>query len=108
MDGGRGAPEIMVTDMASDEYWKERSVSWGGVAAGFTIAALAMTGLLVLEVASQLTSGSMRDVSPPVAGSNAFAHLERDQQPHRSTYEFVPASSLPDEEEQFFNCLICE
>ena len=97
--------------MASNEYWQERSVSWRSVAAGFTLAALAMTGLLVLEVATHFTSGtegSRTDVSLPVAGSNALVSLKNNQLTERTADDFAFVDSPPDEEEHLFDCPHCE
>lgn len=92
--------------MTSDEYWQERSVSWRNVAAGFTLAALAMTGLLVLEVTTHFSSGP--GVSLPVAESNALLNFHTFAHPANSADAFSYADSLPDEDEHLFDCPHCE
>ena len=74
-------------------------------------AALAMTGLLVLEAATHFTSGSKGqtgDVSLPVAGNDALVSLQYHTQTARSPDDFAFADSLPDEEEHLFDCPHCE
>ena len=97
--------------MTSDEYLQERSVSWRSVAAGFSLAALAMTGLLALEAATHFTSGtdgSGTDVSLPVAGSNALVGFHSYQLTERTADDFAFTGSPPDEDEHLFDCPHCE
>ena len=97
--------------MASEDYWKERVVSWRGVGAGYAIAAFVIAGMLLAEAISfgmKQLEGQEGQPAIVVIRGDLSSGLELDGDTKTNADQIAIVDTLPDKEWFLFNCPLCE